>query len=82
MSGGYFDYNQFKITEIADELDVLITNEDLLEYNDETKARFKEAVDLLRTAFIYTQRIDWLLSYDDGEETFHSRLKQELGKLV
>lgn len=30
---------------------------------------------------IYTQRIDWLLSGDDGEESFHSRLKEELDKL-
>ena len=26
----------------------------------------------------YTQRIDWLVSGDDGEDSFHSRLKKEL----
>ena len=32
----------------------------------------------LETVVIYTQRIDWLLSGDDNEETFLERLKEEL----
>jgi hypothetical protein len=30
-------------------------------------------------AKIYAQRVDWFLSGDDGEETFHERLKEDLG---
>jgi len=33
---------------------------------------------VLRKAAIYAQRIDWLLSGDDGEESFLERLKEEL----
>ena len=47
-------------------------------YPDEVIDRFKEAVKSLRIAAIYTQRIDWLLSGDDGEESFISRLNEEL----
>lgn len=32
----------------------------------------------LKLANIYLHRIDWLLSGDDGEDSFHSRLKEEL----
>jgi len=43
--------------------------------------KFKEAVELLRKAEVYAQRIDWYLSGDDGEETFFKRLKEDLEKL-
>ena len=31
-----------------------------------------------RIAGIYAQRIDWLLSGDDGEDSFHERLKFDI----
>ena len=37
-------------------------------------------IDILRRAEIYAQRVDYLISGDDGEESFHSRLKEELEK--
>ena len=54
--------------------------EDLYHYKypDEVIEKFKEGVDALRKAAIYAQRIDWLLSGDDGEESFLERLKEEL----
>lgn len=50
-------------------------------YSKETIKEFKKAVKYLKKAQIYAQRIDWLLSGDDGEETFHKRLKEDLEKL-
>ena len=50
-------------------------------FDDKTIGRFKEAVKVLRLAEVYAQRIDWLLSCDDDEESFHSRLEEELKKL-
>lgn len=47
-------------------------------YSDEVIERFKEGVELLRKAQIYAHRIDYLLSSDDGEESFLKRLKEEL----
>jgi len=49
-------------------------------YSEETQKEFKKAVELLKMAYIYAQRIDWFLSGDDGEDTFHQRLKEELTK--
>jgi DNA mismatch repair ATPase MutS len=108
MSGGYFEYEQYKIDQIADKIERLIekngrekTKEELKEeswrdldwyekypedkfhhkYPDEVIEKFKEGLDVLRKAALYTQRIDWLLSGDDGEETFLERLKNELNNL-
>lgn len=107
MSGGHFDYDQYKIGYIADKIENQIerngrpkTREELKEehwrgdewykkypedlnhhkYSDEVIERFKEAVELLRKAQVYAHRIDWLLSGDDGEESFLKRLNEELKK--
>ena len=94
MSGGFFDYMQHNISEVADRIQYEIDNNsnrpdwvsdedwDGQKYSDETITKFKEAVKVLRIAEVYTQRIDWLLSGDDGEDSFHRRLKDDLSKLA
>jgi hypothetical protein len=51
------------------------------EYPADVINEFKIGVEKLKEAYIYAQRIDWLLSGDDGEESFLERLKEELNKL-
>lgn len=51
------------------------------DYLPETIQELKTAVKLLKKASIYANRIDWLFSGDDSEDTFHKRLKIELSKL-
>lgn len=82
MSGGHFNYTQYNIEDISNEINELISDGDILnEYSKQTINEFKNAVEILNKAYIYAQRIDWLLSGDDGEESFHERLNEELGKL-
>ena len=50
-------------------------------YPDEVIEKFKEGLEILRKAEVYAQRIDWLISGDDGEESFLERLKEDLSKL-
>lgn len=50
-------------------------------YSKETIREFKKAIDILKKAEVYAQRIDWLLSGDDGEDNFHERLKADLEEL-
>ena len=50
-------------------------------YPDEVIEKFKEAVKILRAAETYAHRIDWLLSNDDGEDSFLRRLKEDLEAL-
>lgn len=89
MSGGHFNYDQYKIGQIADDIQQLIDTNGSQENNSygdpvgmnyppEIIERFKEAVSLLRRSQIYAQRIDWLISGDDGEQSFLRRLEEEL----
>ena len=89
MSGGYFDYRQWVIDEIADEIENVIKNNDSKEetewgdvkgrgYPEDIIESFRKAIKHLRLAAVYAQRIDWLLSDDDGEDSFRERLKEDL----
>jgi hypothetical protein len=82
MSGGHFDYKQHYIQDIIDQLEDMYGNYDTEngceELSEETFTVFEEALQYLHLAKIYTQRIDWLLSGDDSEDTFHERLASEL----
>lgn len=51
------------------------------QYPDEVIEEFKNGLLAIQQAQIYMQRIDWLLSGDDGEEWFLKRLKRELNEL-
>jgi len=92
MSGGHFSYDQYRISRISDEIEqlILLNGDDSKNEWGETKgyhfspeiiARFSEALRALRVAYIYARHIDWLLSGDDGEESFLRRLNEELDKL-
>lgn len=88
MSGGHFDYKQYEIANIADQIEHEIETNNIPDewgycsnFSEETLAKFKEAIDTLRKAHVMIHRIDWLLSGDDGEETFHSRWEKDLREL-
>ena len=108
MSGGAFDYNQYKIGYIADQIDEVIVKNGIektpqelkdeswrdpewyikypedkfhYKYPDEVIEKMKEAVRVLKIAQEYAQRVDWLLSCDDGEESFLRRLDENLKKI-
>ena len=85
MSGGRFEYKQNNINYIADQIEEVVLKNSKKKidnkYPEEVIEKFKEGIDILRKAAIYAQRIDWLLSADDGEETFLERLKKDLDKL-
>lgn len=92
MSGGHFDYVQYRINEAAEQVDDLIFNNNSQrlddygqtegrEYSPEIIEQFKKGANLLRAAYIYLHRIDWLVSCDDGPESFLHRLEEDMQKL-
>ena len=108
MSGGHWDYLQYRLTDVAEDIDKLIeqngkpkTEEELKEetwyddewyekypedlnhheYSDEVIKQFKAASTMVKIAQIYMQRMDWLLSGDDGSESFLRRIDEDLKKL-
>jgi hypothetical protein len=89
MSGGYFDYLQFRLSDMEDEIEKLINSnkdESLNEWGDlngrffshETIEEFRKGLSYIRKARIYATRIDWLVSGDDSEDCFHKRLKTDI----
>lgn len=93
MSGGHFNYKQHHLLEITEDIDSAIFNNNSKEknewgdnignrYNAETINEFEKAVKVLKIAYVYAQRIDWLLSGDDGEDSFHIRLQAQLKELA
>lgn len=89
MSGGHFNYDQYRIGQIADEIDNIIANNksdnmdeygypSAFDFNPEVIEKFKEALRVLREAEIYATRIDYLVSGDDGEDSFLRRLQSGL----
>lgn len=84
MSGGEFDYIQYRMNDAADQvqhtIDYNTEKPDEWAYSAETKQEFERCVVLLKTASIFLNRIDWLVSGDDGEDNFHKRLKHDLLK--
>ena len=105
MSGGAFDYQQYHIEEIADEIEqeIIKAGRDIPQeiwaknhyygssfdnsgqtyptYERKTIDIMKRAVYVLRMAYIYAKRVDWMLSGDDSEESLAKRLDEELRSL-
>lgn len=106
MSGGFFDYQECCIDDIADSIEEVIrdnkkekSKEDLFPWNydsdgkvydyckyyygysSETVKLLKKALRKLREAAIYAKIVDYLLSGDDGEDSFKERLEKELAEL-
>ena len=79
MSGGHFNYGQFNIESVADEIDLLIDANEI--YSEETIEKFRQAAKVVRQAAFMAHRIDWLVSGDDGEDTFHARWKEDMAAL-
>lgn len=75
MSGGHYDYIQYRMEELADKIRRDAKRHDLsLDIQD----RFEAAALTVERAAKMVNRIDWLLSDDDGEDSFMRRWEQEL----
>jgi len=97
MSGGHFDgWSHYRLEEISEEIksrikteNIEVTNEngeflgtmEKSEYSADTNHELLNAINIIQQASIYIKRIDWLLSGDDGEESFQERLREELEDL-
>lgn len=84
MSGGYFDYDQYRIDRIADDVKQILVNvaegdaPDYQQYeNVSTYESLVTGWKYLKIAAIFAQRIDYLISGDDSENSFHRRIKED-----
>lgn len=90
MSGGAFSYIQYRINDAADELYKYLErckSDEVDEFGwkpehpPEIIQKFEETERMLRVCSIYLQRVDWLISGDDGDDDFIPRLKEDLEEL-
>ena len=72
----------FEVVISMDETEVWADGDSHIEFEDpEVLDELKKGLEILKKAAIYAQRRDWLLSGDDGEDSFKRRLKEELDEL-
>ena len=91
MSGGTFDYSQYRIIDIIETIQSHINSQGEkidYEYGDKHQIfepdvlkRLQDAIECLKKAYVYAQRIDRFLAGNDGDETFIRRLNEELNEL-
>jgi hypothetical protein len=62
--------------------DIIESAENENQYSEETMAVLMQAEKHLRLAVVYIHRIDWLVAGDDGEDTFHARLQQDIEDIL
>ena len=77
MSGGEFDYIQFRFSNVAHEIRKWIEKYGGC-YSEATVQKLEETAAQLELAGKMLHRVDWFISGDDGEESFHERWKTEL----
>jgi hypothetical protein len=94
MSGGHFNYQQYAINGLVDSIERLLNKKEFWDsktedyyvefvnsLSEETIDEFKRAIRILKLAEVYSNRIDWLVSGDDSEESFHKRIRGQIGDL-
>ena len=82
MSGGVFNYlqNRYEWQEAIERIEMVV-EENHCELRLDVVAEFAIGLDIIKKAQVYLERIDYLLSDDDGEDSFLKRLKSDLKKL-
>ena len=78
MSGGYWNYVQYRITDPVDDLKNMAVNDD---WPKDIRDDMLTCAKLAEEVCLRMHRIDWLLSGDDGVETYRKRLEQDLSRL-
>ena len=87
MSGGHFDYVQYRIDDAAETLERYIARcekgdadayGNKPEHTERTLAKFRECERTLRRAYAMLHRVDYLISGDDSEASFFKRWDEEV----
>jgi len=92
MSGGHWNYIQYRLDNVVEDIKDIIDNNGSgnLDQNDDCYVygnwpddiidKFKETANTLDKASRMIHRLDWLLSGDDGEDSFRKRWEEEIEK--
>lgn len=77
MSGGHFDYIQYRLHQLYDEIDNLLLNQEPKEkFTDEVKDSIMVLLPKLKEVTKRIHHLDYYLEDDYGVETYLERLKE------
>ena len=96
MSGGHFEYRQYILEDIINKIEETqadVNTKPITEDGEWSYYNFvedKEGFNLicntakfyLEMAQVLAHRLDWFLSSDDGEESFHQRTVEDIDKVL
>ena len=78
MSGGNFNYDQYRLDDMADNIErFLAAAENPVRLFPGMEDRFVATVNTLKRVRKMVDRVDWFISGDDGEVTFLRRWREE-----
>lgn len=89
MSGGTFDYSQYELRGVMDQIRIFINENDSHDtdeygdvvgrfYSKETLKHLEEAIYQIKKALVYINKIDLLYAADYDEQSFREELEDEL----
>jgi hypothetical protein len=92
MSGDHFEGIEYRLDQVAEEIEEVVRTNASTEvdsygdplgrhYSEQTLSRLAEAIEALRRAKAYARAVNYLLSGDDSEESFHKGLEEALERL-
>lgn len=79
MSGGHFEYIQFRFLDPIEELETIVKNNG--DYSQESINKIKECIEYLKLSSIYLNRIDLVLSGDCSEENLSKDINYEINNI-
>ena len=85
MSGGFFDYKEFHIQYIADELEAAIASQKIMlrdnvpgHYSKEMIEEMERVLKRLKEDYVLIHHLDYLLDGDIDENDYFERVKKDL----
>lgn len=78
MSGGHFDYVQYRIDDAADEM-WRLAEESV--YSEDIKQSFRESAKALNAASARVKQVDLLVSGDNAEDSYREAMREALTAL-
>lgn len=87
MSGGYFEYKQHYINDIIDKLEKFLEDQknkereevdDFYVYPDNIIVHAMYTLNLLKLSQVFLNRLDYLFSYDESEDSYIENLKKDM----
>lgn len=78
MSGGFFEYNQYRIEEISELIKECLQKPENYSLTKEVVSEMRTAVKHLEFSYVYVSAFDRLVCGDSSTESFFEKLNEDL----